>query len=134
MFFILTDIGPKIQYFLLCDSLPEDRNLREDLQHQRLVGLGVSYLLLNLYSLTQEYMFSILLSMHFLRCIRRICLTINSSFNWQSFPVFLLPLNLIQGWHCRKKFWCLSLIGGYRVKSQFGLSCPVCMHGFTLLN
>lgn len=52
MFFILTDIGPKIQYFLLCDSLPEDRNLREDLQRQRLVGLGVSYLLLNLYSLT----------------------------------------------------------------------------------
>ena len=52
MFFVLTDIGPKIQYFLLCDSLPEDRNLREDLQRQRLVGLGVSYLLLNLYSLT----------------------------------------------------------------------------------
>ncbi|XP_027058235.1 zinc finger protein 277-like [Pocillopora damicornis] len=30
------DIGPKIQYFLLCDSLPEDRNLREDLQRRRL--------------------------------------------------------------------------------------------------
>lgn len=35
-FFVLTDVGPKIQYFLLCDSLPEDRNLREDLQRQRL--------------------------------------------------------------------------------------------------
>ncbi|KAL9972759.1 hypothetical protein ACROYT_G019124 [Oculina patagonica] len=30
------DIGPKIQYFLLCDSLPEERWLREDLQRRRL--------------------------------------------------------------------------------------------------
>ncbi|XP_073253229.1 zinc finger protein 277-like [Porites lutea] len=30
------DIGPKIQYFLLCDSLPEEKSLREDLQRQRL--------------------------------------------------------------------------------------------------
>lgn len=32
------DIGPKIQYFLLCDSLPEERWLREDLQRRRLVS------------------------------------------------------------------------------------------------
>lgn len=30
------DIGPKIQYFLLCDSLPEERSLREELQRERL--------------------------------------------------------------------------------------------------
>ena len=35
----VTDIGPKIQYFLLCDSLPEEKSLREDLQRQRLVSI-----------------------------------------------------------------------------------------------
>ena len=35
--FPLQDIGPKIQYYLLCDNLPEDRKLREELQNDRLV-------------------------------------------------------------------------------------------------
>ena len=36
---LVADIGPKIQYFLLCDSLPEDRWLREDLQRKKLVSI-----------------------------------------------------------------------------------------------
>uniref|UniRef100_A0A6P8IY14 Zinc finger protein 277-like n=1 Tax=Actinia tenebrosa TaxID=6105 RepID=A0A6P8IY14_ACTTE len=31
-----SDIGPKVQYYLLCDALPEDRELREKLQQIRL--------------------------------------------------------------------------------------------------
>ena len=38
-FISVTDIGPKIQYFLLCDSLHEEKLLREDLQRQRLVSI-----------------------------------------------------------------------------------------------
>ena len=34
---------------------------------------------------------------------RRICLTINSFFNWWSIPQFSWPLCLIQGWHCNEK-------------------------------
>jgi len=30
------DIGPMVQYFLLCDSLPEEKRLREELQRKRL--------------------------------------------------------------------------------------------------
>ncbi|XP_074619362.1 zinc finger protein 277-like isoform X1 [Acropora palmata] len=33
------DVGPKIQYFLLCDSLPEERALREELQRKRLENI-----------------------------------------------------------------------------------------------
>ena len=36
--FYYIDVGPKIQYFLLCDSLPEERALREELQRKRLVS------------------------------------------------------------------------------------------------
>jgi hypothetical protein len=32
------DIGPKLQYNLLCDGLPEDKQLREQLQMNKLVG------------------------------------------------------------------------------------------------
>lgn len=39
--FCYIDVGPKIQYFLLCDSLPEERALREELQHKRLVSAFV---------------------------------------------------------------------------------------------
>ena len=31
------DIGPKLQYNLLCDGLPEDKELREHLQIKKLV-------------------------------------------------------------------------------------------------
>jgi hypothetical protein len=32
------DIGPKLQYNLLCDGLPEDKQLREQLQMNKLVS------------------------------------------------------------------------------------------------
>ena len=35
---LLQDIGPKEQYYLLCDALPEDRQLREKLQNEKLVS------------------------------------------------------------------------------------------------
>ncbi|XP_015764929.1 PREDICTED: zinc finger protein 277-like [Acropora digitifera] len=35
----IKDVGPKIQYFLLCDSLPEERALREELQRKRLENI-----------------------------------------------------------------------------------------------
>ena len=34
---IVSDIGPKLQYYLLCDGLPEDKHLREQLQIKKLV-------------------------------------------------------------------------------------------------
>ena len=34
---------------------------------------------------------------------RRICLTIKNSFIWWSFPLFLWPYCVIQGWYWRKK-------------------------------
>ena len=40
VYVFVADIGPKIQYYLLCDSLPEDRWLREELQYKRLVSIG----------------------------------------------------------------------------------------------
>ena len=35
---IFLDIGPKLQYNLLCDGLPEDKQLREQLQMNKLVS------------------------------------------------------------------------------------------------
>ena len=35
---VFLDIGPKLQYNLLCDGLPEDKQLRESLQMNKLVG------------------------------------------------------------------------------------------------
>lgn len=35
----LLDIGPKLQYNLLCDELPEDKKLRKHLQLNKLVSL-----------------------------------------------------------------------------------------------
>ena len=35
--------------------------------------------------------------------IRRICITIKSFFSWRSFPLFSLPLCVIQGLHCTEK-------------------------------
>jgi hypothetical protein len=35
---MFVDIGPKLQYNLLCDGLPEDKQLREQLQMSKLVG------------------------------------------------------------------------------------------------
>jgi hypothetical protein len=35
---MFVDIGPKLQYNLLCDGLPEDKQLREQLQISKLVG------------------------------------------------------------------------------------------------
>ena len=38
--------------------------------------------------------------------IRRICFTIKSSLSWWSFPLFLWPSCVIQGWYCKEKFDC----------------------------
>ena len=56
------------------------------------------------------------ISMHFLHTVlhtfpkmltRRTCLTVKSSFWWWSFPLFMWPYSVIQGWYCKEKFWSL---------------------------
>ena len=56
------------------------------------------------------------LSTFFMVMTRRICLTIRSFLNWQSFPLFPLSSWFVQGWYCKEK-----LDGGH----SWGLQCTL---------
>ena len=54
-------------------------------------------------TLTSLCLFSMVFSIHFLRCWKKeFFLTIKSFFNWWSFPLFSWPQCLIQVWYCKE--------------------------------